>query len=306
MIMKIAFMGSPQFAASVLAGILPYHEVVCVVTQPDAAVGRGQQVQFNPVKRLAMEYAIPVLQPTKISLDLAPLLAFKPDIIVTCAFGQILRQNVLDAAPYGVINVHGSLLPHYRGAAPIQWAVINGEKETGITIAQTELGLDCGAIINQISTPIASDETAGDLFTRLPSLAVSALLQALSAIADGTATFTPQDHTQATNAPMLNKAMAKIDWQQDAVKIANLVRGLNPWPVAYFTLDGVPVKVYAATVVDGKVTAGTIVQCDPKHGLIIGCGQGCLRIDQLQLAGKKITTGAAFCNGRDLSNAKID
>lgn len=304
--MKIVFMGTPQFAADVLAGILPYHSVVGVVTQPDAPVGRGQRVQYNPVKRLAMAHDIPVLQPQKISLELEPLLALQPDIIVTCAFGQILRQNVLDAAPHGVINVHGSLLPRYRGAAPIQWAVINGETTTGITIAQTELGLDCGAIIQQVTTPIAPKETAGDLFARLPSVAIEALLTALDAIAHGTATFTPQDDRQATNAPMLNKAMAKIDWHQDATKIANLVRGLNPWPVAYFNLAGASVKVYAATAVDGNAIAGTVVNCDPKNGLVIGCGRGCLRIDQLQLAGKKVTTGAAFCNGRDLKNVKID
>lgn len=299
-------MGTPQFAADVLAGILSHHEVVGVVTQPDAAVGRGQQVQFNPVKRLALANGIPVLQPPKISLDLEPLLAWQPEIIVTCAFGQILRQNVLDAAPHGVINVHGSLLPRYRGAAPIQWAVINGETTTGITIAQTELGLDCGAIIQQVTTPIAPKETAGDLFARLPSIAIEALLTALDAIAHGTATFTPQDDRQATNAPMLNKTMAKIDWHQDATKIANLVRGLNPWPVAYFNLAGASVKVYVATAVDGNAIAGTVVNCDPKNGLVIGCGRGCLRIDQLQLAGKKVTTGAAFCNGRDLKNVKID
>ena len=299
-------MGSPQFAADVLSWILPHHEVVCVVTQPDAAVGRGQKLQFNPVKRLALANGIPVLQPQKISLDLAPLLAFRPNIIVTCAFGQILRQNVLDAAPHGVINVHGSLLPRYRGAAPIQWSVINGEITTGITIAQTELGLDCGPIINQVSTPIAPNETAGDLFARLPGIAVEALLTALTAIANGTATFTPQDDRQATNAPMLNKAMAKIDWQQDAVRIANLVRGLNPWPVAYFELDGTPVKVYAATALAEKAAAGAIVHCDPKNGLVIGCGQGCLRLDQLQIAGKKVMTGAAFCNGRQLKTVKLN
>lgn len=303
--MKIAFMGTPQFARDVLAGLLGHHEIVCVVTQPDAPVGRGQQLQYNPVKTLALANGIPVLQPVKISTDLESLLAYQPDIIVTCAFGQILRQNVLDAASFGVINVHGSLLPHYRGAAPIQWAVIDGATTTGITIAKTELGLDCGPIIHQVATSIEPNETAGDLFARLPQVAVPALLTALTQIEQGTAQFQPQDESQVTMAPRLNKEMAKIDWQRDAVSLANLVRGLNPWPVAYFTLDGEPVKVYGATALPGQAVVGEIVHASAKTGLVIGCGQGLLRLDRLQVAGKKVMSGKDFCNGRNLAKAKI-
>ena len=299
-------MGSPQFASAVLQGLLQSrHEVVCVVTQPDAAVGRGQKVKFNPVKQTALNNAIPVLQPEKISADVSALVAFQPEIIVTCAFGQILRQNVLDAAPLGVINVHGSLLPKYRGAAPIQWAVINGERETGITIAQTELGLDCGPIITALSTPIGADETAGDLFARLPEIAIKALLAALDALEKGTAQLVPQDERLATKAPMLNKEMARLDFAKDAGVLVNLVRGLNPWPVAYLMLDGVPVKVFRATALPGKAVPGIIVHCDAKNGLVIGCGRGLLRIDELQVAGKKVTSGKDFCNGRDLRTARI-
>ena len=304
--MKIAFMGSPKFAAEVLAGILDQHEIVCVVTQPDAPVGRGHQMQFNPVKQLAMEHHIPVLQPKKISLDVQPLIAYCPDIIVTCAFGQILRQNVLDAAPHGVINVHGSLLPKYRGAAPIQWAIINGETTTGVTIAQTELGLDCGPIITSLPLVIDPEDTAGDLFNKMTAVGIRALLTALTQIENGTATFTPQDHAAASNAPMLNKTMAKIDWQQDAVTIANLIRGLNPWPVAYFDLSGTPIKVYRATVLSGSATPGMVVQANARDGLIIGCGNNLLKIELLQVPGKKMITGNDFCNGRNLTAMKLD
>lgn len=305
--MKVAFMGSPQFASVVLAKLLQStHKVVCVVTQPDAAVGRGHKVKFNPVKTVALAHGIPVLQPPKISLAVDELLQYQPEIIVTCAFGQILRQNVLDAAPHGVINVHGSLLPRYRGAAPIQWAVINGDAETGITIAQTELGLDCGPIIHTVTTPIDPAETAGDLFTRLADLGAAALLTALDQIQTGTAQFVPQDDCLATNAPLLSKEMARLDWRQDAAVLRNLVRGLNPWPVAYFMLGGEMVKVFRASVLPGRAAPGTIVKCSPKEGLVIGCGKDLLRLDAVQVAGKKVVTGADFCNGRHLTVTKLD
>ncbi len=205
-------MGSPQFAADVLAGIIDKHEVVCVVTQPDTVAGRGHQLHISPVKQFALEHNIPVLQPQKISAEAQLLRDYQPDIIVTCAFGQILRQSVLDAAPHGVINVHGSLLPRYRGAAPVQWAVINGEKTTGITILQTELGLDCGPMICAAEMEIQPTATAGEVLHALVPIAIKALLNALEQIEHGTAKFVPQDHQIATMATMLNKDMAKIDW----------------------------------------------------------------------------------------------
>lgn len=300
MAVKIIFMGSPQFAADVLAGIINKHQVVCVVTQPDTVAGRGHQIQMNAVKRFAVEHDIPVLQPAKISLEAEKLREYKPDIIVTCAFGQILRQSVLDAAPHGVINVHGSLLPKYRGAAPVQWAVINGDKRTGVSILQTELGLDCGPVICKSSMEIEPTCTAGELLHAMVPCAVGALLKALEQIENGTAKFEPQAHDCATVAPMLNKAMAKIDWHKTADEIVNLVRGLNPWPVAYFCLNDEPVKVYRATAVSIKAEPGAVVQCDARNGLVIGCGAGALQIDSLQLSGKKVMSGKDFCNGRDL------
>lgn len=293
-------MGSPQFAADVLAGIIDKHEVVCVVTQPDTVAGRGHQLHISPVKEFALEHNIPVLQPQKISAEAQLLRDYQPDIIVTCAFGQILRQSVLDAAPHGVINVHGSLLPRYRGAAPVQWAVINGEKTTGITILQTELGLDCGPMICAAEMKIQPTATAGEVLHALVPVAIKALLNALEQIERGTAKFVPQDNQLATMAPMLNKDMAKIDWQRSANDLVNFVRGLNPWPIAYFNLNHEPVKVYAATAVNIQAKPGEVVQCDARNGLVIGCGESALRIDSLQLSGKKIMSGKDFCNGRDL------
>ncbi|MBS7401116.1 MAG: methionyl-tRNA formyltransferase [Eubacteriales bacterium] len=293
-------MGSPQFAADVLAGIVEKHQVVCVVTQPDTVAGRGHQMCMSAVKQFALAHDIPVLQPAKISLEAEKLREFQPDIIVTCAFGQILRQSVLDAAPHGVINVHGSLLPKYRGAAPVQWSVINGDKTTGVTILQTELGLDCGPMICKEEIPIEPAITGGELLHAMVPYAVKALLTALTQIEKGTAKFEPQDHAQATMAPMLNKEMARFDWQKPARVLANLVRGVNPWPVAWFVLNEEPVKVYQATAVEMTAQAGAVVQCDAKNGLLIGCGEGALRIDSLQVPGKKIMAGKDFCNGRNL------
>ncbi len=299
-------MGSPQFAADVLAGIVDKHQVTCVVTQPDTFAGRGHRLHSSAVKQFAQKHGIPVLQPQKISAEAHLLRDYQPDIIVTCAFGQILRQSVLDAAPHGVINVHGSLLPRYRGAAPVQRAVINGEKTTGVTILKTELGLDSGPTIYAKSMPIKPTATSGEVLQDMVPIAVQALLQTLQQIEDGTAKFVPQDHNMATMAPMLNKTMAKIDWTRKASDLVNFVRGLNPWPVAYFVLNGEPVKVYQATAMNGHAQAGAVVQCDARNGLVIGCGEGLLCIDTLQLAGKKVVSGKAFCGGRNLRSAKLE
>lgn len=299
-------MGSPQFAADVLAGIVEKHQVVCVVTQPDTVAGRGHQLQMSAVKHFALEHGIPVLQPVKISNETDKLRDFHADIIVTCAFGQILKQGVLDAAPHGVINVHGSLLPRYRGAAPVQWAVINGDEKTGVTILQTELGLDSGPMICASSFAIDPKATAGEVLQAMVPYAVNSLLLALEQIEQGVARFVPQDTAQTTVAPMLNKAMAKIDWRRSATELVNLVRGLNPWPIAYFMLNQEPVKVYSATALEIAAQPGVVVQCDSRHGLVIGCGEGALQIDSLQLPGKKVMSGKDFCNGRDLHSVVLE
>ena len=299
-------MGSPQFAADVLAGIIDQHEVVCVVTQPDAVAGRGHQVHFSAVKQFALEKNIPVLQPLKISAEADLLKEYQADIIVTCAFGQILRQSVLEATPHGVINVHGSLLPRYRGAAPVQWAVINGDELTGVTILQTELGLDSGPMICAAPLKIEPKATAGEVLQAMVPVAVEALLSALDQIEQGTAKFVPQNPDEATIAPMLNKEMAKIDWTKKASDIVNLVRGLNPWPIAFFELHGQTVKVYEVSAIDGQAQAGLVVEANAKNGLVIGCGDGLLKIEKLQLPGKKIMTGKEFSNGRDLRSVVLE
>jgi len=298
-------MGSPKFAADVLAGIVNYHEVVCVVTQPDAVAGRGHQMRFSAVKQFAIERGIPVLQPVKISNESHLLKEYQADIIVTCAFGQILRQSVLDVAPHGVINVHGSLLPRYRGAAPVQWAIINGDKTTGVTILKTELGLDSGPMICAVPLVIDPNATSGDVLQAMVPCAVKALLNALRQIENGVAKFTPQDEQLVTMAPMLDKKIAQIDWSKKAIEIVNLIRGLNPWPIAYCFLNDEMIKIYQATALEGKAQQGEIVQCEARNGLVVGCGEGLLRIDKLQLPGKKVISGKDFCNSRDLRTMKL-
>lgn len=285
--MKVAFLGTPSFAVPSLQRLLlSKHKVVCTVTQPDERRGRGQAVTECPVKQFAAEHNIPVLQSERISKEADKLSAYKPDIIVTCAFGQILRQSILDIAP--VINVHGSLLPKYRGAAPIQWAVINGDSITGVTIAKTELGLDCGAVIEQQSTEIGAAETAGELFERLSVLGAELLITALDKIENKTAKYTPQDEKEVTLAPMLTKEMARIDRAKSAEEIANLVRGLNPWPVAVTQIGGVDTKIYRAAAVGEPAD----------NGLFIKCGTGYLRIDELQFPSKKRILARDYLNGQ--------
>ncbi len=300
-------MGSPKFAADVLSGILDKHQVVCVVTQPDTLAGRGHQIHMSAVKEFAIEHKIPVLQPTKISNEVQLLSEYQADIIVTCAFGQILKQSILDATPNGVINVHGSLLPHYRGAAPVQWAVINGDKTTGVTILKTELGLDSGPIIYSLPMKIRSGATAGEVLQAMTPIAIQALLYALKQIEQGTAQFVPQDNNLATMAPMLNKNMAKIDWRRNVTDLVNFVRGLNPWPMAYFILNNEPIKVYCATALnDVQTEPGLVMRCDARNGLIVGCGEGALQIDELQIPGKKVMSGKDFCNGRNLLSMVLE
>ncbi|MDR1917549.1 MAG: methionyl-tRNA formyltransferase, partial [Christensenellaceae bacterium] len=250
--------------------------------------------------------------PEKISKNTTELANFSPDIIVTCAFGQILRQSVLDIAP--VINVHGSLLPKYRGAAPIQWAVINGETETGITIAKTELGLDCGAIIEQRKTRIGEDETAGELQERLSLIGAELLIVALDKIEKNTAAYTPQNEDAVTNAPMLNKEMSHIDWGKSATEIVNLIRGLNPWPVAYFLLDETPVRVFRASVcrplpfvvnTDENTTAGYVVHASGKFGLFVKCGADFLAVNELQFPNKKRMPATEYLNGKSIAVGTI-
>jgi len=285
--MRIAFFGTPSFAVPSLEGLVrSKHEVVCVVCQPDRAVGRGGKIEFSPVKQFGLTHGIPLLQPEKISDEVGLLDEFKPDIIVTCAFGQILKQNVLDCCKHGVINVHASLLPKFRGSSPIQWAIIKGETKTGVTIMQTDIGLDTGDMILTRETEIGKDETAGELFERLSVFGAEALLEALDLIEKGVAVKIPQDHTKASQFPMLSKERAKIDFGMSAEEIRNFVRGMNPWPVAWFEHGGEVVRVFRASVGKGDF-------CLP-------CKGGFVNFEVIQMAGGKVLPARDYINGRKI------
>lgn len=306
--MRLIFLGTPDFAVPSLRKIAASgHEIIAVVTQPDKPRNRGVLTP-SPVKQAAIELGIKVLQYDRISREgVEDIEALAPDIMVTCAFGQILSRQILAIPKYGVINEHASLLPKYRGSSPIQWCVINGEKQTGVTIMQTTYEVDSGDIMFADVTDIGEEETAGELFDRLSLVAAESIVKALDLVESGKAVYTPQNHEQATFCKMLSKADGAIDWSKDALQIKNFVRGMNPWPCAYTTLNGETIKIYKVSIVDSNIKspAGTIVQAD-KNGLVVACGSRCVSIDVLQapcakrmlakdfLLGKKLQAGNKF------------
>ncbi|MGN0154867.1 MAG: methionyl-tRNA formyltransferase [Lachnospiraceae bacterium] len=306
--MKVVFMGTPDFAVDTLEAIVKAgHEVALVVTQPDKAKGRGKKMMYTPVKEKALEYDLPVAQPEKVKEEvfMEQLEDIMPDVIVVVAFGQILPERILNIPKYGCINVHASLLPAYRGAAPIQWAVIDGLEETGVTTMYMEKGLDTGDIIEQSRLQLASDETGGSLFERLASEGAKLLLTTLEKLENGTASRTKQDDSQSSYAKMLTKDMGRLDFTQDAVTLERLIRGLNPWPSAYTRIKDKTLKVFSAEVIDETelndmgTQAGTVIAVD-KGSFTVRCGTGALRILNLQLEGKKRMDTAAFLLGYDI------
>lgn len=307
--MKIVFLGTPSFAVPSLKALLNSdHEVLAVVCQPDKRVGREQKVVYSPVKELALERGVKVLQYGKIRAEgVNDLKNLKPDIMVSCAYGQILSQEIIDIAPKGIINVHGSILPKYRGASPIQQAVIDGETETGITIMQTDVGIDSGDILAVIKTPIDKNETAGELFDRLSYLGADLLIQTLDKIESGDITPIKQDDTLATHVKMIKKEDALIDWSKPAEVIRNLIRGMNPWPVAYTFVKGKMLKIFSADVTDSDndFKCGEVLQCDAKNGLIVKCADKALKINELQSEGSKRMSAHDFCLGRKLNVGDI-
>ena len=298
--MNIVFMGTPQISATVLDSLIhSEHHVAAVVTQPDKPNARGNSVIFSPVKQLAIEHDIPVLQPQKASSEesVAEIAAFKPDIIVVAAYGQILKSNLLELPPFRCINVHASLLPKYRGASPIQWAVINGEKETGISIMYMEKGLDTGDVILQRSLELAEDETAGSLHDRLGELAGPVLLDALSLLESGNAHPVPQDDSQSTYVSVIDKKMGELDFSRTSQELEKLVRGLIPWPGAYTFINGKMLKIWKAVISDRTgLKPGQIITEVPDR-LFIGTGDGSLQILELQLEGKKRMKTEDFLRG---------
>ena len=300
--MKIVFMGTPDFAVGTLHALAESeHEILAVVTQPDKPKGRGKALQPTPVKEEALRYGIPVYQPKKVREEefQAVLRELNPDLIVVVAFGQLIPKSILELPRYGCVNVHASLLPKYRGAAPIQWAVIDGEKESGVTIMKMDEGLDTGDMIAKAVVPLAADETGGSLFDKLSQIGAQLLIDTIPALEAGTAVCEKQPQESPTPyAAMLNKKMGLIDWNQDASVIECLIRGLNPWPSAYTYLKVKTLKIWQAKVVERQQEAepGTVI-CVDKKQLVVACKTNALSIQRLQLEGKKQMETEAFLRG---------
>jgi len=302
--LRILFMGTPDFACLSLEQLYETgHDICGVFTQPDKPKNRGMQLAPPPVKVLASFHGTPVYQPNTLRDGEAVSLirSLAPELIVVVAYGKILPKEILDLPPYGCINVHASLLPKYRGAAPIQWAVLNGEQETGVTIMHMAEGMDTGDMIAIRQTEIGPQETSGELFERLKDLGARLLAETIQTIADGTATRIPQDDAQATLAPPLRRDMSPVDWDRPADQIMNQIRGLNPWPVATAIIGGREFKLYAARKGDGRDEPGTVLSTG-KDGLEIACGDGSVVITELQAPGKKRMDAGAYLRGNPLGN----
>ena len=289
--MKIVYMGTPDFAVAPLEAIIKAgHQVMAVVTQPDKQKGRGKEVQMTPVKTCAVQYGIPVFQPVKIREPEAvnKLKEYEADIFVIAAFGQILSEEILTMPPLGCVNIHASLLPAYRGAAPIQWAVINGEKESGVTIMRMEKGIDTGGMYAKKAVSLTHKETGASLHDKLMQAGAELIVEALPKIASGELAPIAQDDSKATHVGRLDKSMGKIDWGKDADVLERLIRGLNSWPSAYTTFKGKTLKIWEADVVaqQGSSIPGTI-ETVRKDSVDVACGSGILRVYSLQLEGKK-------------------
>ena len=282
-------MGTPDFAANILERLIDaQHEVVLVVSQPDRPVGRKRELLPTPVKTVALTHNIPVFQPEKIKTDYEIIIAANPDIIITAAYGQIVPKVILDSPPLGCINVHASLLPKYRGGAPIHQAIIDGEEETGITIMYMDVGLDTGDIISQLATPITEDDDTGVLFERLSEIGADLLIKTLPSIKAGTNERHQQDESEVTYAYNITREQELIDWSKMAKEIFNQIRGLNPFPTAYTVINGQNVKIFKSELISGEtLESGTIIAVS-SDGIEIACGDGgVIRLTELQLAGKK-------------------
>ncbi|MCO7556909.1 methionyl-tRNA formyltransferase [Metapseudomonas otitidis] len=298
--LRLVFAGTPEFAAEHLKALLDTpHQIVAVYTQPDRPAGRGQKLMPSPVKQLALQHGLPVLQPPTLRDPAAQeeLRALAPDLMVVVAYGLILPQVVLDIPRLGCINSHASLLPRWRGAAPIQRAVQAGDAESGVTVMQMEAGLDTGPMLLKVTTPITAGDTGGSLHDRLAQLGPQAVVQAIAGLAAGTLQGEVQDDALATYAHKLNKDEARIDWNRPADELERLVRAFNPWPICHSTLDGQPLKVLAAEPAEGRGQPGQILDAS-KDGLTVACGEGALRLTRLQLPGGKPLAFADLYNSR--------
>lgn len=299
--MRVIFMGTPDFSVGTLEALIRAgHQVVLAVTQPDKPKGRGGKMQFPPVKETAMEHGIPVFQPRKVREpeNIEELRKYQADVIVVVAFGQILLREILELTPYGCINVHASLLPSYRGAAPIQWAVINGETVSGVTTMQMDEGLDTGDMLLKTEVPLEPEETGGSLHDKLAAAGASLCVRTLKALEEGTVTPKKQGESPTAYASMLKKEMGEIRWEEPAISIERLIRGLNPWPSAYTGWQDKTMKIWEAEVLeeDSGQEPGTVVRVD-KDGFLVQTGKGLLKVTALQIPGKKRMEADAFLRG---------
>ena len=298
--MRIVFAGTPEFAAQHLQALLDAgREIVAVYTQPDRPAGRGQKLMPSPVKQLAQQHNIAVYQPQTLRdpTAQAELAALRPDLMVVVAYGLILPQVVLDTPRLGCINSHASLLPRWRGAAPIQRAIEAGDASSGVTVMQMEAGLDTGPMLLKVATTITADDTGGSLHDRLAELGSAAVVEAVAKLAIGALVGEIQDDSLATYAHKLNKDEARLDWGRPAVELERLVRAFNPWPICHSTLNGEALKVHAAQLGEGEGAPGTVLAAD-KNGLTVACGQGALRLTRLQLPGGKALNFSDLYNSR--------
>lgn len=301
--MRIVFMGTPEFAVPSLKALCENgYDVVGVFTQPDRPKGRGNKVTMSPVKEYALTQNIPVFQPQRIRRDgVEDLKALAPDLCVTAAFGQILSQEILDIPPMGNINVHASLLPRHRGSAPINWAILQDDKEAGVTTMMMDKGIDTGDMLLKSATAIQPGETAGELTLRLSQMGAELLLDTLHALENGTLVRIPQDESQMTYDPMLDKQMGVIDWTMSATDIVNRIHGLNPWPGCSTAYEGGRLKLLRASVADGAGQPGEIIAADAKTGLTIACGEGAVCILQLQAPGGKPMNAKDYLRGHPMA-----
>jgi methionyl-tRNA formyltransferase len=307
---RVVFMGTPEYSVPVLKGLIDNYNVVGVVTQPDKEAGRGHEVLYSPIKMLALENNIKVVQPVKVREDYSCVLEMNPDIIITCAYGQIIPKEILDYPKFGCINVHASLLPKYRGGAPIHRAILNGEKETGITIMYMAEGMDDGDIISQEKVIIRDDETVGELHDELSILGPKLLLETLPSIFEGTNKRIKQDDSLVTLAKIIKKEDEIIDFNDSSINIYNKIRGLNPFPGAYALLDNKRVKIYKSRIEKDKSDkpVGTIIDV-LKDGIAVKTQDGAIIIEELKPEGKKQMTAKEFLNGvkeEDLINKKFE
>lgn len=310
--MKVIFMGTPDFSVGTLEALVEAgHEVVLAVTQPDKPRGRGKEMQFTPVKECALKYNIPVFQPRRVreAECIEELRKYNADIMVVVAFGQILPKEILEMTPYGCVNVHASLLPKYRGAAPIQWSIIDGEEVTGVTTMQMNEGLDTGDMLLKVEIPIEEKETGGSLHDKLAEAGAKLCVKTLEALQNKTVTPVPQGETTTAYAKMLEKQLGNIDWTKSAVEIERLIRGLTPWPSAYTNWNGKVMKIWDAKVVESEndtneAQPGAIVKVE-KDTFDVQTGDGLLKVRELQIPGKKRMDAGAFLRGYQIKEGEI-